>query len=71
MGWHNTQRFDCSGYVQYLYKKHNINLPRTAWAQSKRGVFVEKENLAKRRFTLFSYRQKAWYSCDTCWYLHW
>lgn len=28
--------FDCSGYVQYIYKQLNINLPRTAadqWAQ--------------------------------------
>ena len=34
--------FDCSGYVQYLYKKHNVNLPRTAWAQSKKGEKIEK-----------------------------
>lgn len=29
--------FDCSGYVQYLFKKHKVNLPRTAWSQSKLG----------------------------------
>jgi cell wall-associated NlpC family hydrolase len=45
--------FDCSGYVQYLYKKHNINLPRTAWAQSKKGVPVKKENLQKGDLLFF------------------
>lgn len=31
---------DCSGYVQYLYKAVGINLPRTAWQQSKTGKEV-------------------------------
>ena len=45
--------FDCSGYVQYLYKKHDINLPRTAWAQSKKGLSVEKEDLQKGDLLFF------------------
>jgi cell wall-associated NlpC family hydrolase len=45
--------FDCSGYVQYLYKKHHINLPRTAWAQSKRGIPVSSENLQKGDLLFF------------------
>ncbi len=45
--------FDCSGYVQYLYKKHDINLPRTAWAQSKKGVDVQKEDLQKGDLLFF------------------
>jgi len=45
--------FDCSGYVQYLYKKHNINLPRTAWAQSKKGTPVNKNNLQKGDLLFF------------------
>ncbi len=45
--------FDCSGYVQYLYKKHGINLPRTAWSQSKKGLAVSKENLQKGDLLFF------------------
>ena len=37
--------FDCSGYVQYLYKKHDISLPRTALEQSKVGKIVSKDSL--------------------------
>ena len=53
--WGGTtpEGFDCSGYVQYLYKKHNINLPRTAWAQSKKGFTVDKSNLQKGDLLFF------------------
>ena len=53
--WGGTtpEGFDCSGYVQYLYKKHNVNLPRTAWAQSKKGEAVEIRNLQKGDLLFF------------------
>lgn len=53
--WGGTtpQGFDCSGYVQYLYKKHDINLPRTAWAQSKTGEEVDMNNLQKGDLLFF------------------
>ena len=53
--WGGTtpEGFDCSGYVQYLYKKHNVNLPRTAWAQSKKGEVVDIENLQKGDLLFF------------------
>jgi len=53
--WGGTtpEGFDCSGYVQYLYKKHGIRLPRTAWAQSKQGTPVDPEHLQKGDLLFF------------------
>jgi len=45
--------FDCSGYVQYLYKKSGVNLPRTAWAQSKKGMPVNKSHLQEGDLLFF------------------
>lgn len=45
--------FDCSGYVQYLYRKNHISLPRTAWAQSQKGDPVDIENLQKGDLLFF------------------
>jgi cell wall-associated NlpC family hydrolase len=52
-GGTSPKGFDCSGYVQYLYKKHNINLPRTALGQSKKGISVSKEHLQKGDLLFF------------------
>ncbi len=52
-GGTSPKGFDCSGYVQYIYKKHDIHLPRTAWAQSKTGEVVEMNNLQKGDLLFF------------------
>ena len=37
--------FDCSGFVQYVFKAHGITLPRTSQQQYKAGTAVSKANL--------------------------
>jgi cell wall-associated NlpC family hydrolase len=53
--WGGTtpEGFDCSGYVQYLYKKQNVNMPRTAWEQSKVGIEIPKDQLKKGDLVFF------------------
>jgi cell wall-associated NlpC family hydrolase len=41
----NTRSFDCSSFVQYVYGKYGIHLPRTSRAQSRYGSYVSKSNL--------------------------
>ena len=52
-GGTSPKGFDCSGYVQYLYRKHHISLPRTAWAQSKKGEAVDLAHLQKGDLLFF------------------
>ncbi len=40
-GGETPKGFDCSGYTQYIFKKIGINLPRTAYEQSKIGERVK------------------------------
>ena len=45
--------FDCSGYIQYIYKKEGISIPRTANQQSKVGKEVSRFNLKKGDLLFF------------------
>ncbi len=45
--------FDCSGYMQYIYKKEGVAIPRTAYEQSKVGKEVSRSNLRKGDLLFF------------------
>lgn len=45
--------FDCSGYMQYIYKKEGIIIPRTANQQSKVGKEVSRFELKKGDLLFF------------------
>ena len=45
--------FDCSGYMQYIYKKEGVGIPRTANQQSKVGKEVSRFNLKKGDLLFF------------------
>ena len=44
-GGTTTSGFDCSGYVQYVYKELGISLPRTTGEMYNQGTYVAKSNL--------------------------
>jgi len=45
--------FDCSGYMQYIYKKEGVSIPRTAYQQSKVGKEVSRFELKKGDLLFF------------------
>ncbi len=53
--WGGTKpnAFDCSGYMQYLYRKEGVELPRTAYSQSKVGKKVSRFELKKGDLLFF------------------
>lgn len=52
-GGTHPEGFDCSGYTQYIYKKEGVDIPRTAYAQSKVGKEVSRFNLKKGDLLFF------------------
>ena len=46
--------FDCSGYLQYVYKKVGININRVVCTQLMNGVIVAKEDLQPGDMVIFS-----------------
>ena len=52
-GGTHPKGFDCSGYMQYIYKKEGVGIPRTAYAQSKVGKEVSRFRLKKGDLLFF------------------
>ncbi len=46
--------FDCSGYVQYVFKRHKANLTRTADTQGLEGIAVSKSQLKSGDLVFFA-----------------
>lgn len=46
--------FDCSGYVQYVFKQLHASLPRTADIQAQEGVFLTQSQLKPGDLVFFS-----------------
>lgn len=46
--------FDCSGYVQFIFKKHNAQLPRVADEQVLKGLFVTQKQLRPGDLVFFT-----------------
>lgn len=46
--------FDCSGFVQYLYGKQGIKLPRTTYEQIKVGQHIDRKGLQPGDIVFFS-----------------
>lgn len=53
-GGTTPKSFDCSGYVQYVFKKHRAVLPRTADLQYEKGLFVTQSQLKPGDLVFFS-----------------
>ena len=55
-GGATPQGFDCSGYVQYVYRKFGYTLPRTVSDQMKQGFKVKNKNLKPGDLVFFKGR---------------
>ncbi|WP_248930467.1 C40 family peptidase [Paenibacillus hamazuiensis] len=49
-----TGYFDCSTFTGYVFGKFGINLPRTARAQARQGVWVSRKSLRKGDLMFFA-----------------
>ena len=48
--------FDCSGYVQYIFKEFNYRLPRNTNEQSKTGLRINKKDIKPGDLVFFTGR---------------
>lgn len=48
--------YDCSGYTYTIFKKLNINIPRTSEAQGNGGILIDRNRLQKGDLVFFDTR---------------
>ena len=53
-GGTTPRAFDCSGYVQYVFRQHKATLPRTADLQYEKGLFVTQRQLQPGDLVFFT-----------------
>lgn len=53
-GGTTPRAFDCSGYVQYVFRQHKAALPRTADLQYEKGMFVTQRQLQPGDLVFFT-----------------
>ena len=58
-GGESPSGFDCSGFVQYVFKVHGISLNRTTETQYKHGSYVSKSNLKPGDLLFFQNTYRA------------
>lgn len=46
--------FDCSGFILYIFKKYNVDLPRTSKSQAQEGVKVAQKDLKAGDLVFFN-----------------
>ncbi|RXT15525.1 NlpC/P60 family protein [Ammoniphilus sp. CFH 90114] len=63
--YENTGRFDCSSFVQYVYKKNGIQLSRGARAQFQDGKKIARKDLRPGDLVFFSTTKTTKYSKDS------
>jgi len=51
-------KFDCSGFTQWVYRDAGINIPRVSKNQARVGQFVKYENLAPGDMVFFDTKKK-------------
>ncbi|MFS0728407.1 C40 family peptidase [Paenibacillus sp. 1P07SE] len=58
-GGTTTKGFDCSGFILYIYKQFDVELPRTSKTQAQVGSAVAKKNLKPGDLVFFDITGKG------------
>lgn len=52
-----TKGFDCSSFVQYVFAKYGVNLPRTSQAQARSGKEVKRSQARQGDLLIFTFSE--------------